>query len=701
MALKARAHESDLRSGGADQRQAALHATGIDLSPLIEAYKGYGKLTLRLENLPAKARFSAGMRAGERSWSLTPDDLPGLNYLLPEDTSADHTVKVRIIGMERGDTLAVMDVKVAQYLGNSRKAPTGARSDTDAAQPGEQLAKAQSAVGALQIELSDALAEIKRLSSSRDGGAKAESAAARAKWQEEEEKRLAAAEREWSARAQEQTDSLQTQLSATLKQVQRLQSSQPEAIANEVASAKSGWKAAESQRFAKAEADWARQSEEKISELQSQLSEARKKHLKLQSEKSADWAAELEAAHVEWKAEEGKRVARAEAAWAADLDKATDSLKAELAEARKQAAQSASGRPKDSRNDLDALRRELQAESATRLATAEAEWKSTETARLKELESGWKAKLQQLEERLSSESSQKGAAEPGVDSKALREAIATLQTTVVEREADLERATKQIELERSSRQKFAQELRAAQDAANRNELELREQHADSLEQTEARWKQSSASEVKTAMARAESAESKLVGLRAIAADSARLDKEVSSLRLALAAREAELQRFQHNPGWAEDERLAKANADAAAATLSASKKLLAAPFLREIIVGVVCTVATILVVPAFQSQPVVVMQASASAPGAQVVEQKLVQPLLSTVVVLRNTRLRAAPGKDERAILRVEKGIEVGVLKTEGGWTLVKMNYKTSLAEGWIENESLDLASLARARPVQ
>jgi uncharacterized protein YgiM (DUF1202 family) len=63
--------------------------------------------------------------------------------------------------------------------------------------------------------------------------------------------------------------------------------------------------------------------------------------------------------------------------------------------------------------------------------------------------------------------------------------------------------------------------------------------------------------------------------------------------------------------------------------------------------------------------------------------------------------LRTAPGKDAPSLVRVERGTEVGVLKTQGGWTQVKMNHKTSVAEGWIENESLDLptSSGARGRP--
>ena len=77
----------------------------------------------------------------------------------------------------------------------------------------------------------------------------------------------------------------------------------------------------------------------------------------------------------------------------------------------------------------------------------------------------------------------------------------------------------------------------------------------------------------------------------------------------------------------------------------------------------------------------------------------MTQTLLQTAVVVRNTRLRASPNKDSQFIVRVERGVEVGVLKTEGGWTQVKMNHKTSVVEGWIESDSLDQSTLSGQTP--
>lgn len=742
MALKARAHESDLRSGGGDQRQEQLQATGIDFTPLVEPYKGYGKLTLRLEQLPARARFSAGTRAGERSWSLTPDDLNGLKYLLPDGTTVDHSVKVRVIGMERGDTLAMLDVKVAQYVSAGRPASRPADVAPETPGSGDQLARAQSAVGALQIQLSDALAEIKRLSEAT-GSEQTTAAvdAARAQWQAGEQKRLAKLEADWKAQTQQQLDELQTQLADTLRDLQRVKSQQPDATAALLAQARADWKAEEAQRLSNAEAAWAKQSEEKIEELQALLSEARKKHLKLQSDKSADLQAELDVARAEWKDEEAKRLARAETVWASRFRDQIEDLETQLNEARAAHQRLLSGMAADGRADLDAaraawkaeemarlaqseskwaaqvdflkaelakaktsqstvdseelqgqlrqIREELQTSFDQKLAAAEADWRKKEANLLRDAEAAAQAKIQTLEAQLQAERA-KPAPAPH-DDRALRDAIANLQASIAERDTEFERLNKQLESERAARRKELQELRAAHEAANQAEIELREQHATSLEQTEARWKQTATAEIKSATARAELAESKLQELRVAAAGSARLDKEVVMLRATLAEREQELHRLQHHSGAAVD---AQATAEVVPAP-AGFKKLFAIPYVREGLVGMACTVATILLVPGYGvSTPVApatdtthVALPAAAAP----------ETLLQTAVVLRNTRLRTAPAKDAPSIVRVDRGIEVGILKTEGGWTQVKMNHKTNVAEGWIENDSLDLPTPARA----
>jgi hypothetical protein len=604
------------------------------------------------------------------------------------------------------------------------------------------LSKAQSAVGALQIQLSDALAEIKRLTS--EAGVESSGAAieaARQQWQAEEQARVAKLEALLKAQAQKQVDDVRSELTAALKAIEQLRAQQPDTVAAQLASAKSEWRAEEARRLAQAEAEWARQSEEKIDALQAQLSEARKKHLKLQSEKSTDWQAELEAARAEWKDEEAKRVARVEAQLTAKSRERIEELEAQLHEALAVQKRMSSEIAADGKADLDAaraawkaeevarlaqseaswasqvnflkaelvkartsqatvdsedlqaqlrqIRQELQTGFDQKLAAAEAEWSKTHGAALKEREESLQGKIRSLEGQLKSEREKPAAPAASSSDPALKDVLAKLQASLAEREDEVLRLTKQVEAERAARRKELQELHAAHEMSNRAEVELREQHAVSLEQTESRWKQTATAEIKAATSRAEAAESKLQELRAAAADAARLDKEVVMLRATLVEREQELHRLQHHSTSHVVEETPAPPAP------TGFKKLLAMPYLREAAVGVACTVLTILLLPG-AGVPIATGEASApNAEPSQVVglaQAAAPKTLLQTAVVLRNTRLRAAPDKSAGAIVRLDRGVEVGVLGIEGDWAHVKMNYKTKVAEGWVEKSFLDLS---------
>ncbi len=95
--------------------QPARKGVPFELAPLLSQYEGYGHLSLRVERLPARARLSKGRNNGDRTWSLTLDDLDGLLYLPPEGLTEAHTLTVRIINLDNdyGATLAVLDLPVS------------------------------------------------------------------------------------------------------------------------------------------------------------------------------------------------------------------------------------------------------------------------------------------------------------------------------------------------------------------------------------------------------------------------------------------------------------------------------------------------------------------------------------------------------------------------------------------------------------
>ena len=92
-----------------------IRSVPLELAPLVAPYRKRGRVTLRVENLARRARFSAGHNNGDGSWSLASDELEDLAYLVPGDVDEAHTLAVRIIALDGGDasTLAVLEVPVA------------------------------------------------------------------------------------------------------------------------------------------------------------------------------------------------------------------------------------------------------------------------------------------------------------------------------------------------------------------------------------------------------------------------------------------------------------------------------------------------------------------------------------------------------------------------------------------------------------
>ncbi|HEX4859810.1 MAG TPA: hypothetical protein VFV07_01150, partial [Rhizomicrobium sp.] len=90
-------------------------AVALELAPLIAPYRKHGRLSLRVERLPHRARLSRGHNNGDRSWSLMSDELDGLTYLPPKGPAQSCTLGIRIVSLDAGDgtTLALLDYPVA------------------------------------------------------------------------------------------------------------------------------------------------------------------------------------------------------------------------------------------------------------------------------------------------------------------------------------------------------------------------------------------------------------------------------------------------------------------------------------------------------------------------------------------------------------------------------------------------------------
>ena len=84
----------------------------LDLAPLIAPYRKHGRLSLRVERLPNRARLSRGHNNGDRSWSLMSDELDDLAYLPPKGALEICTLAIRIVSAD-GGTLALIDYPLA------------------------------------------------------------------------------------------------------------------------------------------------------------------------------------------------------------------------------------------------------------------------------------------------------------------------------------------------------------------------------------------------------------------------------------------------------------------------------------------------------------------------------------------------------------------------------------------------------------
>ncbi|MEQ1755998.1 MAG: hypothetical protein ABL973_17885 [Micropepsaceae bacterium] len=624
MALKARAHESNLRVGNADTRPDVLVDHPINFLPVIESYKKHGRLTLRLEHLPSKARFSAGARAGEKSWSLAAEDLPDLKYQLLEGTTADHSITIRVIGIERGDTLAVLSQNVREILGST--VALGGRAsgnDQDTQQLKEQLSSTQNALDSLQAQLAEA------------------------------EERLN--------------------------------------------SAKATWLAAETEKLSKAQQDWQANEANRVQELNRQWEGKLQKqtvlaHAEVLQQEQTRNAAALQAAKAEWNEEASRQLATAKLAWQQEETSRTDALRRQMelqiGEAKANQTAPSAGHPTGDRDgELNAAKVAWKAEEDRRLLEAQRSWQAREAAAIEQLNQKWEAKLQEAVAAQLSHTTGHQNTSGDAAVKELRDTLSTLQLVIVERDNALQRLTKGLEAERTARAHEVEVLRSEYENALRHERDRQNELLRAHELSRSEWERKTAHDIKRITARAEAAEIGLASQRVSASDNVRLENEISMLRASLAGRDQDLQR-EHKKLLNTTDALHNCEEQEPSKNAGKGVAIRIRPYARDVLVGVVCTVAAILLLPQF-------MQASAPATdqaSIQPIPPVPVQTLLPTSVVVRTTRLRTGPAKTERSIVRVERGAEVSVLEVQPIWTRIKMNYKTKAVEGWVETDRLDLA---------
>jgi hypothetical protein len=267
---------------------ATTRATPLALAPLIQPYRKLGKVSLRVERMQRFARLSAGRNNGDGSWSLASDELDDLEYLCTESTPKEHALSIRVVALDNGDTLAVLNYPLSDSPEHAHESRgdadhASAANDQTHALKGPEDSKALKAVLAereaefaeLRKTIQDAEAEIARKVAAAVG-------TARDSWKTELEQHLqtvrtsSEAESSRNAWLAEQL----THLADAKERAERQFAETQDRIRREAEEARSkaeaAWKSAEAERFAKTEAEWRDRSANALAEATARCERAEK-----------------------------------------------------------------------------------------------------------------------------------------------------------------------------------------------------------------------------------------------------------------------------------------------------------------------------------------------------------------------------------------------------------------------------------------
>ncbi len=223
----------------------------LDLAQLLAPYRKHGRLALRVERLPARARLSRGHNNGDRSWSLLSDELDGLTYLPPKGVEAAHTLGVRIVSLDgQGETLALLDYVVAPGETPVVAKPAPRRATTEPAFENAELKRLREELAkALEKpEAPDRSAELEDRLATAELQAEAKLETHRTAWQAEASANIAAAEQRAQQRLAQARESWRRESETAL------------------ADAEEAWKSGEAARLAAAEAAWQRKAEKALAD---------------------------------------------------------------------------------------------------------------------------------------------------------------------------------------------------------------------------------------------------------------------------------------------------------------------------------------------------------------------------------------------------------------------------------------------------
>jgi colicin import membrane protein len=686
--------------------QTATQPVALNLAPLLVPHRKQGRLSLRIERMPQGTRLTQGTRNNDNTWSLASDELDDLAILLPESAQKEFKIGVRVISLINGSTLVAVDVPIkpgeeAAGPAVTAAAPAG-MSPADAAELTvlrQELAAAKEALAARNGELAERLS-----AAATDATAQFQQTLAKAEaaWTESENARLASIQQQWQDRFAEalaeveaaQTHAHEAQVRELQEKLETLQANLAERDAALQQAKAEGHAAREREssttqdavaKLAAAEAMLAERDAE-LTRTRTAAEIAKREADAALAKAEQSWrdgeAARLATAEAQWRESSAKALADAHANTQAERAHGTDSerdlltriteLQAAVAE-RDEALTRAQGSAEQAR--LRAAQ-----EAADRFAKAEQSWKAAEAARLAATEATWQAKLEAATAAAQAAPAPVVAAAPANEAELqdLRDKLTALQAKLALRDAAAARAAKLADEEHRRWQKEAQDVivKAARDRkADENAR---------LAAAQAEWSKQSVRDLALVTARAEAAEAALTQLRIRAAEEAPLQKELASLRSALAIRDAELEHYRGPLPTEEDASQTQVDAAPPPSSNPPTNRVL-----RDAMIAAAAGIVLVVAWPTLSNLMTAPPSRPAPAPAAVVAATPEVLPVATLV---KDAKLRATPSMYGNIVGKLPRDTKVEMIETKGEWTHVRPTEalpKGAPSEGWARSNLL------------
>jgi hypothetical protein len=683
----------------ADDLATTIRVVPLELAPLIAPYRKRGRVSLRIERMARRSRFTAGHNNGDGSWSLASDELEDLHYMLPEDVDEAHILAVRIIALDSGDasTVAVLEVPVTP-LGRMNDAADEEFADVSPDLLVRHRRMPHAPVGALHtveplVSKGDAAPSL-LVTPGHEERLLAETAAARQKAEDE------------LRQARETCEALRSALTSSESELARLRISNETELAtlraaNEQALEGLRRAAEEARTRASSKADEARDHNGEVGRLRDELAAMQ---IALSERESA-----LKRAQATLAEREGA-LARAQTT-VCDREDALAKAQALLKERDAALAQA--------RTAIDDIRDRARRDSETALAASERAWKERGEARLaatehqlreqsaKELAAAMahvertEAALKEARARAERTALASGQ-QASEEMRRLREECAAARAVVADREAELAQVRALTTQERES---WRLELDAA---ISKAQTAWKADEGARMAAAEAQWLEKTKKALAAARAEAERDHGNERELQ-------RLRAELAALHSKLVSREPEpIHRrptiepmydrapagnrivLRTDRGWDDDKPAEK-------------KPRPWQHYLRDAAFVAVVAACAFLLYPLYGSGTFDQLRAKISmmvtsseepAPPPAPIMAKVTPPpaALPEAVAVHNANVRAEPSTTATVVMTLQHGSKAQIVKTQGNWTEVQIAGGKTPVQGWIYSTFLQTGAVTNSK---